>query len=73
MMTEFSVQLPPEIRLDVARLLLMIKLYETGHLSLGQAAKLAGYSKGAFMELLGKYDVPVFDYPAKDLEREIGL
>lgn len=53
-----------------ARLLLMIKLFETGRLSLGQAAKTAGYSKQAFMEILGKYGVPVFDSPPGELERE---
>jgi len=51
--------------------LLATKLYETGRLSLGQAAKLAGYSKRTFMELLGKNGVPVFDYPADDLKREM--
>jgi predicted HTH domain antitoxin len=49
----------------------MVKLFETGRLSLGQAAKAAGYSKQSFMELLGKHRVPVFDYPAEDLEREV--
>ncbi|MBN1903124.1 UPF0175 family protein, partial [Candidatus Sumerlaeota bacterium] len=46
---------------------------ETGKLSLGQAAKLAGYSKRAFMELLGKYNIPVFNYPAEDLKEEANL
>ena len=53
-MTELKVQLPPEVQNEEAKLLLMIKLFETGRLSLGQAAKFAGYSKRAFMELLGK-------------------
>ena len=51
----------------------MIKLYETGKLSLGQAAKYAGYSKKAFMEILGKYGVSVFNYEEEDLEREMNL
>jgi len=54
-------------------LLLAIKLFETGHLSLGQAANLAGYSRPAFMELLGKQGVPLFDYPADDLRDELRL
>ena len=70
---ELKIQLPSEVKVEEARLLLMIKLYETGKLSLGQAAKLAGYSKSTFMELLGKYNVPVFDYPAEELEREMNL
>lgn len=70
-MSEITLQLPPDIQADEARLLLMIKLFETGKLSLGQAAKLSGYSKRAFMELLGKYGVPIFDHPADDLEQEM--
>ncbi|MCB0207484.1 MAG: UPF0175 family protein, partial [Anaerolineae bacterium] len=54
-MTVLKLELPSEITLDEAKLFLMIKLYEVGKLSLGQAASLAGYSKTAFMELLGKY------------------
>jgi predicted HTH domain antitoxin len=53
-MTTLVVELPTEIDAEEARLLLVIKLYEIGKLSLGQAAQLAGYSKPAFMELLGK-------------------
>lgn len=73
MTSEVTIQLPPEVREEEAKLLLMIKLFETGKLSLGQAAKFSGYSKVAFMELLGKYNVPVFDYPAEDLQREMDL
>ncbi|MDQ7051990.1 MAG: UPF0175 family protein [candidate division KSB1 bacterium] len=47
-MNEVTIQLPPEVQKDEAKLLLMIKLYETGKLSLGQAAKFSGYSKRAF-------------------------
>jgi predicted HTH domain antitoxin len=59
----------------------LLKLYlpskisplETGKLSSGQSAKLAGYSKQAFMEILGKYNVPVFGYPTDDLQDEIEI
>lgn len=70
-MNELRVTLPPEVSAHEARLLLAAKLFETGHLSLGQAARLAGHSKAAFMELLGPLGVPVFDYPAEDLEGEL--
>jgi len=72
-MNALQVQLPPDIPVEEARLLLMIKLFETGHLSLGQAAKLAGYSKATFIELLGKRGVPVIDYPPEDLQEEVNL
>ncbi len=72
-MSELKIELPPEIKQGGARLFLMIKLYEFGKLSLGQAANFSGFSKRAFMELLGKYDVAVFDYSAEDLKEEILL
>lgn len=73
MIKELQLQLPPEVEVEEARLMLAMKLYETGRLSLGQAAKLGGYSKRTFMELLGKNGVAVFDYPAEDLEQEMNL
>src|SRR5438309_1004246 len=69
-MSELRVELPPEVPVEEARLLLMAKLFETGRLSLGQAAKSAGYSKAAFIELLGKLGMPVFDYAAEELRAE---
>ncbi len=72
-MNELKVELPPNVSLDEAKLLLAVKLFETGKLSIGQAAKLAGYSKRTFIELLSKMGVPVINYPAEDLEREISL
>jgi predicted HTH domain antitoxin len=71
-MSELRVQLPEDLAVDEARLLLSIKLFETGHLSLGKAAEMAGYPKIAFMELLGQRGVPVINYPAEELEREMG-
>ena len=72
-MNELKIELPANVSLDEAQLLLAVKLFETGKLSIGQAAKLAGYSKRTFIELLSKMGVPVINYPAEDLEREISL
>jgi predicted HTH domain antitoxin len=58
---------------DEAKLLLAIKLYEVGKVSLGQAAKLAGFSKRAFMEVLGRYHVPIFDYSPDELRQEVDV
>lgn len=52
-------------------LILATKLYEQGKLSLGQAAEMAGYTKRTFAELLGKYNVSIFNYPASDLSRDV--
>jgi predicted HTH domain antitoxin len=66
-----EVDLPPNLSEDEAKLLLAIKLYEVGKVSLGQAAKLAGFSKRAFMEMLGRHKVPVFNYSPEELRQEI--
>jgi predicted HTH domain antitoxin len=70
-MNALQIELPPDISVEEARLLLMVKLFETGKLSVGQAAKMAGYSKPTFIELLGKLGVPVIDYPSEELEQEM--
>ncbi|TFF37451.1 UPF0175 family protein [Mucilaginibacter psychrotolerans] len=54
-----------------AAMLLASSLYERGKLSLGQAADLAGLSKTTFAELLGSYNVSIFNYPADDLINDI--
>ncbi|MBI1785349.1 UPF0175 family protein [Candidatus Sumerlaeota bacterium] len=72
-MVSFTLDLPPEITADEARLLLALKLIETHRISLGKAAEIAGYSKAAFMEVASKHGMPVFDYAPGDLERELSL
>jgi predicted HTH domain antitoxin len=54
-----------------AKMLLASRLYEKGKLTLGQAAELVGLSKRAFMEILGDYDVSVFNYPVSELDNDI--
>ena len=61
-MKTLTVQIPDNLDERETKTLLAAKLYEKGSLSLGQAANLAGYSKRTFMELLGNYEVSVFDY-----------
>jgi predicted HTH domain antitoxin len=72
-MKTLTLHIPDTLDLDnrEAAMLLAAKLYEQGKLSLGQAAELAGYSKRTFMELLGRYDVPVFDYDPNEIENDI--
>lgn len=69
---ELKVSLPSGLSTDDAKLLLAIKLYEVGKVSLGQAAKLSGFSKRAFIEVLGRYQIPVFNYSAEELDQELG-
>lgn len=70
-MKTLTVQIPDNLDEREAKMLLAAKLYEKGSLSLGQAADLVGYSKRTFMELLGNYEVSVFDYSEAELEKDI--
>lgn len=56
---------------DEIAMLVATRLYEQGKLSLGQAAEIAGLTKRTFAELLGKYNVSIFNYPASDLSRDV--
>ena len=49
---------------------LAAKMYESGKLSLGQAAELAGLSKVAFSEILADYSVSLINYPPSDVIRD---
>ena len=70
-MVSLTLDLPPEITAEEVALLLAVKLFETHRVSLGKAAQIAGYTKAAFMEVASRHGIPVFDYPAGDLEREL--
>lgn len=72
-MKTIILNIPDNVDLDSheAAMLVASKLYEQGKLSLGQAAEVAGLSKRAFAELLGRYDVSIFNYPASDLARDV--
>ena len=72
-MKTLVINIPDNLDLDnrEASMLLATRLYEQGRLSLGQAAELAGYSKRTFMELLGNYNVSVFNYGEQELENDI--
>ncbi len=74
MSNTLTIELPFDLDPEEARLLLSMKLFEEGKVSLGYAAEMAGYSKRTFIELLAKRGIPAFVYddPA-DLERELEI
>ncbi len=55
---------------DIA-MLIATRFYEQGKLSLGQAAEVAGLTKRTFAELLGNYNVSIFNFPASDLSSDV--
>ncbi len=72
-MKTLTLTLPDNLEVDNNDLtmLLATRLYEQGKLSLGQAAELAGYTKRAFTELLSKYGVSIFNYPATEIFQDV--
>ncbi|MBI4931877.1 MAG: UPF0175 family protein [Bacteroidetes bacterium] len=70
-MKTLKLNLPDNIDENEAAQMLAAKLYEQGKLSLGQAAELVGLTKRVFSELLGKYGVSLFNYPASDISRDV--
>lgn len=66
-----TIPLPPFVSAVEGRLMMALKFFELGRLSLGQAAEVAGYSKRAFIDVLGQYGIPVADYPASELANEV--
>lgn len=70
---ELTLDLPSNMTKDEAQTLLAVKLFETERVSLGQAARIAGYSKRAFIEILGKHGIPVINYSPDELREELGL
>ena len=74
-MKTIAVNVPDTMELEPKETIrfLAAKLYESGKLSLGQAAELAGLSKTAFAEILGDYNVSIFNYPAGEIIRDAAV
>lgn len=72
-MRHITINIPDSVDLEDREIAMLVAsgLYEKGKFSLGQAAELVGLTKRAFAELLGKYNVSVFNYPPTDLSRDV--
>lgn len=72
-MKTLTINVPDTLDVDDRELVMIVatRLYEQGRLSLGQAAEVAGLSKRTFAELLGSYDVSIFNFPASDLSKDV--
>jgi len=71
-MKTLSIKLPDSVDIDSQEALLIIvtKLYEQGKLSLGEAAEISGLSKRAFIEMLDRYGVSLFNLNAGELSSD---
>jgi predicted HTH domain antitoxin len=65
-MATVTIPLPDAVSEEEARRLLALKLFEADRVSFGQAAEVAGLSKRAFVELLGRHHIPLINTAADD-------
>lgn len=72
-MKSITFNIPDTLDMDTAQFSIFVasKLYEQGKLSLGHAAEFAGLSKRTFAELLGRYNVSIFNFPVSDLSKDV--
>ena len=71
-MSVITLQVPDKFDLNVKDTVkfLAAKLYESGRLSLGQAAHLSGLSKMAFSEIIGDYNVSLINHPISEMAQD---
>jgi len=71
-MKHLTLNIPDNVELSEKETIrfLAAKLYESGKLSLGQAANLAGLSKVTFSEILADFDVFLVNYSISDITRD---
>lgn len=77
-MSMVSIELPDDLvravgveqAQSLAREALLVRLYELGDISSGRAAQLLDVSRRGFLDLLGRYNVSLFD-DTMNLEEEL--
>jgi predicted HTH domain antitoxin len=67
----FSLKESPEGFVKLIQLYAAMKLFEERKLSLGKAAKLAGYNRVAFIDILNQHHISVLNYTEEELDQEI--
>lgn len=68
-----KIDLPGDLKISQfeVKMLLAAKLFDEGLITSGQGATMVGLSKQAFIEMLGKYKVSVFQYDINEIEDDI--
>jgi len=71
-MKHLTINIPDNLNLNEreTKRFLAAKMFESGKLSLGQAADLAGLSKVTFAEILADFDVSLINYPPSDIIKD---
>lgn len=68
-----ALKVTPETAGSTVRMAAAAKLYETGRLSSGVAADLAGVPRTVFLSRLSEYGVATFDVDDEEMSRETRL
>lgn len=63
--------LPADVTPEEARLAMALRLFEKGQISLGWAAKMTGFNKRDFIDILGREGIPVCNYSVEELAEEL--
>ncbi len=71
-MKSITINVPETVHLQENEIVkfLAAKLYETGDITLKQAAQLAEMKTVEFAEILSRYDVSLFNYPPSDIPKD---
>jgi predicted HTH domain antitoxin len=71
-MKQLTITIPDSLNLNEkdTKRFLAAKMFESGRLSFGQAAELAGLSKTTFSEIISDYGVSLINYPPSDILRD---
>lgn len=72
-MKTLTINVPDNLDVDNRDIAMLVstQLYKEGKLSLGQAAEVAGLTKRTFVEILGSYNVSIFNFPASELSNDV--
>lgn len=72
-MKVLNMELPDEVELYEAKMVLASYMFDREILSSGQAAEFVGVSRREFLQEVGKYGVSIFGETQKDIEEIGGL
>lgn len=72
-MNKIELTIPKNINMKAFDFLVYVgsKMYEDGLITAGQASDMIGISKRAFIEIMGKYGITVFNQSVEDLLKDI--
>jgi predicted HTH domain antitoxin len=72
-MKSLNINVPDKVHLDSkdTSCFLAAKLYESGRLTLAQAAQMVEMKTVEFAEILSQYGVSLLNYPASDITKDV--